>query len=95
VSGATAASSYHFLMPPLGVLFGWLILGEPAELVDIIGILPVALLIYLVARSAASKQSQTDKTCPALIQSGAESARSRCAAATFDDSRRSLDADRV
>jgi hypothetical protein len=70
VSGATAASSYHFLMPPLGVLFGWLILGEPAELVDIIGILPVALLIYLVARSAASKQSQTDKTCPALIQSG-------------------------
>jgi hypothetical protein len=22
VSGATAASSYHFLMPPLGVLFG-------------------------------------------------------------------------
>ena len=28
VSGATAASSYHFLMPPLGMLFGWLLLGE-------------------------------------------------------------------
>ena len=28
VSGATAASSYHFMMPPLGLLFGWLLLGE-------------------------------------------------------------------
>src|SRR5882757_7823844 len=28
VSGATAASSYHFMMPPLGMLFGWLLLGE-------------------------------------------------------------------
>ena len=28
VSGATAASSYHFLIPPLGMLFGWLLLGE-------------------------------------------------------------------
>lgn len=27
-SGATAASSYHFLMPPLGLMFGWLLLGE-------------------------------------------------------------------
>ncbi|MBO0757404.1 MAG: DMT family transporter [Bradyrhizobiaceae bacterium] len=50
VSGATAASAYHFLMPPLGVLFGWLILGERVELADIIGILPVALGIYLVTR---------------------------------------------
>jgi drug/metabolite transporter (DMT)-like permease len=52
VSGATAASSYHFLMPPLGILFGWLILGEPVEPVDIIGILPVAFGIYLVTRPA-------------------------------------------
>jgi len=52
VSGATAASSYHFLMPPLGILFGWLILGERVEPVDIIGILPVALGIYLVTRPA-------------------------------------------
>src|SRR5262249_19139204 len=28
VAGATAASAYHFLMPPLGVFFGWLLLGE-------------------------------------------------------------------
>jgi drug/metabolite transporter (DMT)-like permease len=52
VSGATAASSYHFLMPPLGILFGWLMLGERAEPADIIGILPVALGIYLVTRPA-------------------------------------------
>jgi drug/metabolite transporter (DMT)-like permease len=47
-SGATAASSYHFMMPPLGLLFGWLLLGEGVELSDLLGILPVALGIYLV-----------------------------------------------
>jgi drug/metabolite transporter (DMT)-like permease len=54
VLGATAASSYYFLMPPLGILFGWLILGEPVELIDLIGILPVGLGIYLVTRPAHS-----------------------------------------
>jgi drug/metabolite transporter (DMT)-like permease len=53
VSGATAASSYHFLMPPLGILFGWLLLGEHAEPVDLIGIVPVAIGIYLVTRAPA------------------------------------------
>jgi drug/metabolite transporter (DMT)-like permease len=52
VSGATAASSYHFLMPPLGLLFGWLLLGEPVAPLDLIGIVPVALGIYLVTRPA-------------------------------------------
>jgi drug/metabolite transporter (DMT)-like permease len=50
VSGATAASSYHFLMPPLGLLFGWLLLGEHVAPLDLIGIVPVALGIYLVTR---------------------------------------------
>jgi drug/metabolite transporter (DMT)-like permease len=50
VSGATAASSYHFLMPPLGLLFGWLLLGEQVALTDLIGIVPVALGIWLVTR---------------------------------------------
>jgi drug/metabolite transporter (DMT)-like permease len=36
--GATAASSYHFLMPPLGILFAWLVLGEQLALRDILGI---------------------------------------------------------
>jgi drug/metabolite transporter (DMT)-like permease len=52
VSDATAASSYHFLMPPLGLLFGWLLLGEHVAPTDLIGIVPVALGIYLVTRPA-------------------------------------------
>lgn len=50
VSGATAASSYHFLIPPLGMLFGWLILGEHLAPADLFGIVPVALGIWLVTR---------------------------------------------
>lgn len=52
VSGATTASSYHFLMPPLGMLFGWLLLGEHVALRDLVGIVPVAIGIYLVTRPA-------------------------------------------
>jgi len=52
VSGATAASSYHFLMPPLGLMFGWMLLGEHVAPLDLIGIIPVALGIYLVTRPA-------------------------------------------
>jgi drug/metabolite transporter (DMT)-like permease len=58
VSGATAASSYHFLMPPLGMLFGWLLLGEQVALTDLIGIVPVALGIYLVTRPASSRSAK-------------------------------------
>jgi drug/metabolite transporter (DMT)-like permease len=50
VSSATAASSYHFMMPPLGLLFGWLLLGERVAITDLVGILPVAIGIYLVTR---------------------------------------------
>ncbi|HEY6256532.1 MAG TPA: DMT family transporter [Xanthobacteraceae bacterium] len=52
-SGATAASSYHFMMPPLGMLFGWLLLDEQVALTDLAGIVPVALGIYLVTHSTA------------------------------------------
>jgi drug/metabolite transporter (DMT)-like permease len=48
--GATAASAYHFLMPPLGMLFGWILLGEHVDARDLIGVLPVAVGIYLVTR---------------------------------------------
>jgi drug/metabolite transporter (DMT)-like permease len=51
--GATAASAYHFLMPPFGVLFAWLLLGEHVAPADVLGIVPVALGIYLVTRPAA------------------------------------------
>ena len=53
VCGATAASAYHFLMPPLGMLFAFLVLGEHVALRDLLGIVPVALGIYLVTRPAA------------------------------------------
>ncbi|MBI4725221.1 MAG: DMT family transporter [Rhodomicrobium sp.] len=50
-AGATAASSYHFLTPPLGVMFGWLLLGEHISGFDLLGTVPVAFGIYLVTRS--------------------------------------------
>ena len=56
VCGATAASAYHFLMPPLGMLFAFLVLGEHVEFRDLLGIVPVALGIYLVTRPAASME---------------------------------------
>ena len=57
VCGATAASAYHFLMPPLGMLFAFLVLGEHVEFRDLLGIVPVALGIYLVTRPAAAPSS--------------------------------------
>jgi drug/metabolite transporter (DMT)-like permease len=52
VCGATAASAYHFLMPPLGMLFAWIVLGEHIEFRDLLGIVPVVFGIYLVTRPA-------------------------------------------
>src|SRR3954463_10766679 len=52
VWGAPPASAYHFLMPPLGMLFAFLVLGEHVEFRDLLGIIPVALGIYLVTRPA-------------------------------------------
>ncbi len=43
VCGATAASAYHFLMPPLAMLFAFLVLGEHVEPRDLLGVIPVAL----------------------------------------------------
>jgi drug/metabolite transporter (DMT)-like permease len=57
VLGATVASSYHFLMPPLGLLFGWHLLGEPVAISDLLGIVPVAVGIYLVTHSASSRKA--------------------------------------
>jgi len=53
VCGATAASAYHFLMPPLGMLFAFLVLGEHVQFRDLLGIIPVALGIYRLTRPAA------------------------------------------
>ena len=50
--GATAASSFHFLIPPIGLFFAWLILGETVTPLDFLGIVPVVIGIYLVTRPA-------------------------------------------
>ena len=50
VIGPSAASAYHFLMPPLGVLFGWVLLAEHVELSDLTGIIPITIGVYLVTR---------------------------------------------
>jgi len=59
VSGATAASSYHFTMPPLGMLFGGVLLGEHLKLTDFVGVVPVALGIYLVTHSKSPHGQRT------------------------------------
>jgi len=60
VAGATAASAYHFLMPPLGLFFGWLLIGERIEVFDLAGVLPVALGIWLVTHGAAAPPGTGD-----------------------------------
>jgi len=64
VSGATTASSYHFMMPPLGLLFGWLLLGEHIALSDLLGIVPVAIGISLVTRSAFHEEARSNTLGP-------------------------------
>jgi drug/metabolite transporter (DMT)-like permease len=49
VCGATKASSFHFVMPPLSMLLAWVVLGEPLFPYDLLGIIPVAAGIYLVS----------------------------------------------
>jgi drug/metabolite transporter (DMT)-like permease len=48
---ASAASVWLFLTPPLGLLAGAWLLGEPLNRVDFIGILPVILGIVLVTKA--------------------------------------------
>lgn len=47
---ATEASSLHFLLPPLGLFFGWLIFREPVSWIDCLGIVPIAIGIAMVTR---------------------------------------------
>jgi drug/metabolite transporter (DMT)-like permease len=61
VCGATAASAFHFLMPPLAMLFAWMVLGEHVEFRDLLGIAPVALGIYMVTRTGADAKVVTEQ----------------------------------
>lgn len=55
-TSATKASALHFLMPPLGLMFGWLLLGETVPPLDLIGIVPIALGIRLVTMAPAERR---------------------------------------
>lgn len=48
---ASAASAWFFLTPPLGLFVGALLLDEPLNWLDFIGIVPVVLGIVLVTRA--------------------------------------------
>lgn len=52
-ASATSASALHFLMPPLGLLFGWVVLREPVSSLDLLGIVPIAFGIWLATRRTA------------------------------------------
>src|SRR6201994_1208245 len=67
-TGATAASAYHFLMPPLGMLFAWLVLGEHVAIRDLLGVIPVAIGIYLVTRPAGAGQVVSKSAKPSQAQ---------------------------
>lgn len=58
---ASSVSSWSFLTPPLGVLFGWLLLDEHVAWIDLAGIVPVALGIVLVTRSRISPRLQPQR----------------------------------
>ncbi|WP_395024682.1 DMT family transporter [Comamonas odontotermitis] len=45
---ASSASAWFFLTPPLGLIVGWAVLGEPLALADFLGIVPVVIGIVLV-----------------------------------------------
>jgi drug/metabolite transporter (DMT)-like permease len=48
IAGASRASAFHFLNPGLGMLFAFLILGEPFGAVDLAGLVPIVFGIILV-----------------------------------------------
>ncbi|MFG1346023.1 DMT family transporter [Xanthobacter autotrophicus DSM 431] len=57
-TSATRASALHFLMPPLGLMFGWLLLGEKVPLLDLAGVVPIALGIRLVTTAPDGRKPQ-------------------------------------
>ena len=49
---ASSASALHFLIPPLGLAMSWAVLGETVSPMDLLGVAPVALGIWLATRPA-------------------------------------------
>ena len=53
---ASSASALHFLIPPIGLAMSWLVLGEAVSPLDMLGIVPVALGIWLATRPAPARR---------------------------------------
>lgn len=51
---AGSATALHFLMPPVGLMMGWIVLGEPLGAIDLLSILPIALGIWLATHVEAA-----------------------------------------
>jgi drug/metabolite transporter (DMT)-like permease len=51
---ASSASALHFLMPPVGLLMSWAVLGERLHPADLLGVMPIAAGIWLVTRPVAA-----------------------------------------
>ncbi len=47
---ASSASALHFLIPPIGLAMSWAVLGEPVGPFDMLGVIPVALGIWLATQ---------------------------------------------
>ena len=56
---AASASSLHFLMPPLGLLMSWALLGERLNPLDLLGVVPVALGIWLATTEPVPSKPST------------------------------------
>ena len=46
-------------MPPCGIIFGWLLLDEPVVAGDLIGIVPIAIGIWLATHTRKSAVTQS------------------------------------
>ncbi len=55
---AASATALHFLMPPVGLLMGWAVHGEPLGVVDLLAIAPIALGIRLATAEPAPPAPQ-------------------------------------
>ncbi len=53
---ASSASALHFLIPPTGLAMSWLVLGETVSPADLLGVIPVALGIWLATRPAPARR---------------------------------------
>ena len=54
---ASSASALHFLIPPTGLAMSWLVLGESISPADLLGVVPVALGIWLATRPAPARRA--------------------------------------